>query len=53
MENDGEALKKISSFKTKMNKKNILHKLADIGEKERLEVITTLYTILFELHINI
>ena len=40
MENDGEALNKIYSFKTARNQKNILHKLADIGEKERLEVIT-------------
>ncbi len=38
MENDDHAANKINSFKTARNQKNILHKLADIGEKERLQV---------------
>jgi len=39
LEIDDDALNKIDSFKTARNQKNILHKLADIGEKERLQVV--------------
>ncbi len=42
MDNDDDSLNKIKSFKTARNQKNIIHKLADIGEKERLQVITIL-----------
>ena len=41
MKNKQDALKKINSFKTAKNKKNILHKLADIGEPKKLQVMST------------
>ena len=36
-----DALNKIYSFKSNKNQKNILHKLADIGEPKGLQVMTT------------
>ena len=41
MKDEQDSLNKIKSFKTSTNQKNILHKLADIGEPKRLQVMTT------------
>ncbi len=48
MEKDDDGLNKINSFKTARNQKNILHKLADIGEIERLQVMTNFLKIVYD-----